>query len=117
MIRRPPRSTLFPYTTLFRSLFGIAAKVRGQSAAHRLDLGLDPRPHRNRGRLIRDGEIALECGVHNARRGCDAAVVQVDHAAIDVERRLDLTPEVLVLSDIGGATASEVSRGREDARQ
>src|SRR2546429_9768334 len=24
MIRRPPRSTLFPYTTLFRSLFGIA---------------------------------------------------------------------------------------------
>src|SRR2546428_7495060 len=24
MIRRPPRSTLFPYTTLFRSRFGIA---------------------------------------------------------------------------------------------
>src|SRR5688572_32114848 len=23
MIRRPPRSTLFPYTTLFRSVFGI----------------------------------------------------------------------------------------------
>src|SRR2546425_4373819 len=25
MIRRPPRSTLFPYTTLFRSLHGAAA--------------------------------------------------------------------------------------------
>src|SRR5258708_24708237 len=25
MIRRPPRSTLFPYTTLFRSLFGDGA--------------------------------------------------------------------------------------------
>src|SRR2546427_7156937 len=24
MIRRPPRSTLFPYTTLFRSLFALA---------------------------------------------------------------------------------------------
>src|SRR3712207_8559587 len=24
MIRRPPRSTLFPYTTLFRSVFGLA---------------------------------------------------------------------------------------------
>src|SRR3712207_7511193 len=24
MIRRPPRSTLFPYTTLFRSLFGLS---------------------------------------------------------------------------------------------
>src|SRR2546427_9110181 len=26
MIRRPPRSTLFPYTTLFRSLVGAAAR-------------------------------------------------------------------------------------------
>src|SRR5256886_4689140 len=26
MIRRPPRSTLFPYTTLFRSLAGIAVE-------------------------------------------------------------------------------------------
>src|SRR2546422_5219313 len=28
MIRRPPRSTLFPYTTLFRSLFGNEAQKR-----------------------------------------------------------------------------------------
>src|SRR2546425_5917648 len=27
MIRRPPRSTLFPYTTLFRSLFALSGKV------------------------------------------------------------------------------------------
>src|SRR2546425_8078921 len=27
MIRRPPRSTLFPYTTLFRSLAGVAGAV------------------------------------------------------------------------------------------
>src|SRR3712207_9524410 len=27
MIRRPPRSTLFPYTTLFRSALGMAASV------------------------------------------------------------------------------------------
>src|SRR2546430_6010202 len=31
MIRRPPRSTLFPYTTLFRSLF--TDPVRGNAAA------------------------------------------------------------------------------------
>src|SRR5258708_31917871 len=35
MIRRPPRSTLFPYTTLFRSLlaveFGGKAKVRARN--------------------------------------------------------------------------------------
>src|SRR2546425_8893913 len=28
MIRRPPRSTLFPYTTLFRSLFFRAGELR-----------------------------------------------------------------------------------------
>src|SRR2546430_9144756 len=28
MIRRPPRSTLFPYTTLFRSLLGEAAALQ-----------------------------------------------------------------------------------------
>src|SRR2546427_8391980 len=27
MIRRPPRSTLFPYTTLFRSIYGVDAGV------------------------------------------------------------------------------------------
>src|SRR2546427_13152930 len=28
MIRRPPRSTLFPYTTLFRSVFGSDDRLR-----------------------------------------------------------------------------------------
>src|SRR3989475_10097374 len=28
MIRRPPRSTLFPYTTLFRSVFAAGAALR-----------------------------------------------------------------------------------------
>src|SRR5690349_23218195 len=27
MIRRPPRSTLFPYTTLFRSVFGVDTQL------------------------------------------------------------------------------------------
>src|SRR2546430_17490139 len=36
MIRRPPRSTLFPYTTLFRSLFVVlatAVSLHAQTAA------------------------------------------------------------------------------------
>src|SRR2546426_2646698 len=33
MIRRPPRSTLFPYTTLFRSLLG-SRKLTGTPAGH-----------------------------------------------------------------------------------
>src|SRR2546430_4447644 len=33
MIRRPPRSTLFPYTTLFRS-YGAGGRAAGQARAH-----------------------------------------------------------------------------------
>src|SRR3984885_13893198 len=34
MIRRPPRSTLFPYTTLFRSRHSPGANVRPPDVAH-----------------------------------------------------------------------------------
>src|SRR5690348_17696068 len=34
MIRRPPRSTLFPYTTLFRSLDQVAPVLGHQSVCH-----------------------------------------------------------------------------------
>src|SRR2546430_13352333 len=34
MIRRPPRSTLFPYTTLFRSYVAIQISAIGARAAH-----------------------------------------------------------------------------------
>src|SRR3989475_13282612 len=47
MIRRPPRSTLFPYTTLFRSHRHrpgpVAARIRARPAAHRLRVGRVPR--------------------------------------------------------------------------
>src|SRR2546423_8761429 len=35
MIRRPPRSTLFPYTTLFRSLMTLADRAERALARHR----------------------------------------------------------------------------------
>src|SRR3712207_8218213 len=45
MIRRPPRSTLFPYTTLFRSHAAIAAVARqGVGSAGRRPLGAALRP-------------------------------------------------------------------------
>src|SRR2546430_9007798 len=34
MIRRPPRSTLFPYTTLFRSLFAFDGHTRSSVVVH-----------------------------------------------------------------------------------
>src|SRR3712207_8198653 len=73
MIRRPPRSTLFPYTTLFRSL----AKV-GQShdeVVARIDL----QNGFGRGRqLTRAGEKPLELAVHAGlgRHEADGALRQ-----------------------------------------
>src|SRR2546430_13084539 len=46
MIRRPPRSTLFPYTTLFRSLAARAAHHRGALRSFRGRR--EDRPHRAR---------------------------------------------------------------------
>src|SRR5258708_26810568 len=58
MIRRPPRSTLFPYTTLFRSLSDRFWSDRALRAARRLrrDFSGDGRPderHRPYGRRAR----------------------------------------------------------------
>src|SRR2546425_2800944 len=41
MIRRPPRSTLFPYTTLFRSRPGRHRSHLGRAVAQRLAQGRD----------------------------------------------------------------------------
>src|SRR2546430_11655151 len=51
MIRRPPRSTLFPYTTLFRSL---PQRARSHAGAQREDRHRLPRVVRGRGGRVVD---------------------------------------------------------------
>src|SRR3712207_8226178 len=67
MIRRPPRSTLFPYTTLFRSEQGVPLAVRHEDAAHRQHL------ERTRERLldvaVRAHDAAIELHQHVAKLG------------------------------------------------
>src|SRR6266481_9657371 len=53
MIRRPPRSTLFPYTTLFRSLHHAARASRPCPRDHRGDPRQDPRVRAPDGGAIR----------------------------------------------------------------
>src|SRR3712207_8053872 len=65
MIRRPPRSTLFPYTTLFRSARGHARSgALGAAHAHGALLG-----HRRVGRGLRP---------HRAREGAERAHGRLD---------------------------------------
>src|SRR3712207_8391035 len=60
MIRRPPRSTLFPYTTLFRSLrraWSAAAAAGGAAAGgHARDGRTPERAGRDRHRGVREQE-------------------------------------------------------------
>src|SRR3712207_7735698 len=51
MIRRPPRSTLFPYTTLFRSVRVRAAHDRLRTAVDEQPAAADVRPLEVRGEL------------------------------------------------------------------
>src|SRR5258708_30063903 len=53
MIRRPPRSTLFPYTTLFRSIGEALNEKHRQKASHRMTHDI-----RFFGRSIFDCEVA-----------------------------------------------------------
>src|SRR2546430_17366027 len=61
MIRRPPRSTLFPYTTLFRSKRGRPDDAEGSRPAGRL--------HRVRGDRYRPDQAILSAGLRLEVRG------------------------------------------------
>src|SRR2546429_2306290 len=61
MIRRPPRSTLFPYTTLFRSAFERVGRVRGRVVERTVESALRQLRRRaleiDRDGVARDGEL------------------------------------------------------------
>src|SRR3712207_7903520 len=71
MIRRPPRSTLFPYTTLFRS-FGEEAQ----------DLSLDGHVKRGGG-LVGDQEV----GLAHQRHGDHRPLAQAAGELVRVDRK------------------------------
>src|SRR2546426_5256804 len=68
MIRRPPRSTLFPYTTLFRSLF-----LGGRGVVGSGDLGIERNGdllgwHRRASPLFHDGRRAKARTIRTDRK-------------------------------------------------
>src|SRR5260370_22032918 len=73
MIRRPPRSTLFPYTTLFRSDFPFAGTTRFEGMEELPQLLCDPRALRD-GYLDALGEYLAEVPRGCARQGIDYAL-------------------------------------------
>src|SRR5687768_17666473 len=64
MIQRPPRSTLFPYTTLFRSVLPLVGAdhqvaARGRSDGRRDHADAEVLPRRHHGRHRRSGPCAV----------------------------------------------------------
>src|SRR3712207_7322373 len=75
MIRRPPRSALFPYTTLFRSVLGVAAEALREQQARELE--------------AHDREIAVEL---------ERVTIRGDRALVVAERARDVAH---LLLDVG----------------
>src|SRR3712207_8667195 len=75
MIRRPPRSTLFPYTTLFRSLHRHAGGFRRPLAA---EIGIDA------GLVVQDADLdhTVGCLLSIGRRDRKSTRLNSSHANI-----------------------------------
>src|SRR5260370_3310936 len=86
MIRRPPRSTLFPYTTLFRSRLG-AARL-----AHDLpDLGEAAQD------LVPDPQVALRLGDRGTRhRGRHVHQARSEEHTSELQSHLNLVCRLLL---------------------
>src|SRR2546430_17743911 len=103
MIRRPPRSTLFPYTTLFRSRIRFVARS-GSYVYFGMDLCADSLA----ARLERDGPLPEADIVRIA--GDVARALQIAHAQGVIHR--DLQPDNILLH----ADGSDVLSGLGIAR-
>src|SRR5256885_7216331 len=80
MIRRPPRSTLFPYTTLFRS-------TRVRDVSHLCLL------NEERARVVEVEPIAPDCSV-SARAGVEGAVLAYEKIVCSNGRSEEHTSEL-----------------------
>src|SRR2546428_10056405 len=89
MIRRPPRSTLFPYTTLFRSAVGhhlVDEEVRHQSLAHQTPIHI---------RKCGDDRVDLVVGHHPFEGGRRRDRRSEEHTS-ELQSRSDLVCRLLL---------------------
>src|SRR2546428_9489207 len=96
MIRRPPRSTLFPYTTLFRSPgLGLVEHLQQDPQLHAVRMRLDL--ERRLGQLLRHARVLVTLSI--GRHVRDAGV-RVGHGGERYERSEEHTSELQSRSDI-----------------
>src|SRR2546427_13224572 len=105
MIRRPPRSTLFPYTTLFRSgpLAGPVVAAAGVIAPERRIRGLAdskrllPAEREVRFHLIHTNAVAVSVGVVDHETIDRINILQATRQAMaEALARLAIVPELII---------------------
>src|SRR3712207_7716069 len=97
MIRRPPRSTLFPYTTLFRSP-ARPRYVGGRSVGqHDLCRG----EHRVRRRVTRHRDAVLDFGSHEDRKSTrlNSSHANISYAVFCLKKKDDVIRTLNLLDD------------------
>src|SRR5437667_5829421 len=113
MIRRPPRSTLFPYTTLFRSAAGeVAGSIHSGSSRGKKDFTLRLRKRQSRTSSLpgAGGQPAAPCA-HE-----DLARLALERADLG-EHLLDLFALALKLLAAGGERGDELLQLRPLVRR
>src|SRR2546430_10318914 len=93
MIRRPPRSTLFPYTTLFRSHPDLGAELRESPDVRARDAGVE--------------DVAREADLE----ALDAAVLVADGEQVEQPLRGVLVLAVARVDHVGANPIAEELRG------
>src|SRR5258708_8290071 len=93
MIRRPPRSTLFPYTTLFRSLGVTARHLR---RAFTESVGIGPKEFARTVRLQRAVQTAAATSNDWGQIAADAGYYDQAHLISDFRELVGLTPGAFV---------------------
>src|SRR3712207_6568214 len=110
MIRRPPRSTLFPYTTLFRS--GGVDVPAGRGAHHQGDLRDD-----TGGVHVAPEDLAVEAeGDHALLDARAAALVDADDGAAVADGQVEDLDDLLAV-DLAEAAAEDRDVLGEDAHR
>src|SRR2546429_3554957 len=83
MIRRPPRSTLFPYTTLFRSRNGVRVGNRETANRHSFYTGVKAEPVVDDNAILKESVLGRACAIHRDQSCPFADQAGVLHGGVD----------------------------------
>src|SRR3989449_8379125 len=91
MIRRPPRSTLFPYTTLFRSEYAAGARSDGADVA------------------AEAMEILSTIGLESKAHTRPAGLTQIEMRKLELARAMAAKPKLLISDEaMAGLSSAEI---------